>query len=401
MSDLKELSWEVQETVQPLPFEDLQRRGVRRRRRRRAFTGAGVVAAVTLAVLAAVLPLGNLTGTKDAPPAGQPRSIAVDQAAWDLIHGNGRLQGIRFATPSRWAAAWESSGSDQGFAVIVSRDGVRTTGPVRDTPFITVRAGDEILAMTGAPLYNDKLQQNDPGWAQAVLVGLTAQGKLEKPLRWAPPTSTFADDEILTPGPIQQLLVLNPAAGTLRELKMPPQAEYTMQPIRDDNGRWWVIGGKNSTGGGYIYWTADGGRTWDRTVLDPARARGRLGVSPDGKTIVAYLFSKAAAMKAPVGVKLSTDGGKHWKTVVSRIDMYLSEPIAFDDGTGMLLYQNNKQRELLFPGGGPSAIPPDHLTELDGADGFVYGMIVDDLKVNTQVSTSTDRGKTWKTFEPR
>ncbi|MDX6279045.1 MAG: hypothetical protein QOH03_116 [Kribbellaceae bacterium] len=400
MSELKELSWEVQESVQPLPFEDLRHRGIRRRRRRRALAGVGVAAAVTIAVLAAQLPVGNLLGADEPPTIGHPKYIGVDRATDAMLRQKANMTGIRFATPTRWAATWEGDSGKPSYAVTLGRDGVRTTGPLRDTPFLTVRAGDEVLAMTGAPLYNERLQQNDPGWAQAVLVGLTAKGKLEKPLRWAPPTSTFADDEILMPGPIQQLLVLNTAAGTLRELKMPPQTDYTMPPIRDSSGRWWVIGGKNSGGGTYIYGTGNGGRTWDRTVLDPARHRGRLGVSPNGKTLVAYPFSTAADGNAPVGVKLSTDGGKHWKTVVSRVDAYLSEPVAFDDGTGMLLYQNAKQRELLFPGGRASFAPPEQLGELNGADGFVYGLFVEDLKVTTQVLISTDRGKTWTTFEP-
>jgi hypothetical protein len=44
MSELKELSWSVPETVRPVPFEQLERRGVRRRRRRQVAAGAGVAA---------------------------------------------------------------------------------------------------------------------------------------------------------------------------------------------------------------------------------------------------------------------------------------------------------------------------------------------------------------------
>ncbi|TDO44026.1 hypothetical protein EV643_11749 [Kribbella sp. VKM Ac-2527] len=47
MSELKELSWSVQEKVEPVPFEQLERRGIRRRRRKQALAGVGVAAATT------------------------------------------------------------------------------------------------------------------------------------------------------------------------------------------------------------------------------------------------------------------------------------------------------------------------------------------------------------------
>jgi len=158
MSELKELSWEVQETVRPVPFEALERRGIRRRHRRQALTGAAVVAAVTIAVLAAVLPLGNVTGTEKPPTAGP-----VDHAAEKLIHDKkASAFDIAFATPTRWASSvWSSP----DYAAVLSRDGVRTTAPVRKNPYVVLRAGDEALALSMPP----SMKGSDPTWAQAVM----------------------------------------------------------------------------------------------------------------------------------------------------------------------------------------------------------------------------------------
>ena len=168
MSELKELSWDVQETVRPLPFEALERRGIRRRHRRQALTGAGVVAAVAIAVLAALLPLGNVTGTEKPPTAGNPASIPVDQAAEKLIHDkkSGGV-GIAFATPTRWASVWSSAqpGYTWNYAAVLSRDGVRTTAPVRKNQYVVLRAGDEALALS----MPTSMKGSDPTWAQSVL----------------------------------------------------------------------------------------------------------------------------------------------------------------------------------------------------------------------------------------
>ncbi|QNE20814.1 hypothetical protein F1D05_26500 [Kribbella qitaiheensis] len=64
MSELKDLAWSVQESVEPMPFEDLQRRGIRRRRRRQVLIGAGTAVATATAVLAVLLPLGGSVGAR-------------------------------------------------------------------------------------------------------------------------------------------------------------------------------------------------------------------------------------------------------------------------------------------------------------------------------------------------
>jgi hypothetical protein len=391
MSELKELSWEVQETVQPLPFEALERRGIRRRHRRQALTCAGVVAAVTIAVLAAVLPLGNMTGTEKPPTAGTQASIPVDQAAEKLVHDKkSGFAGIAFATPTRWASVWTSPqpGYTWNYAAVLSRDGVRTTAPVRKNQYFVLRVGDEVLALS----MPTSMKGSDPTWAQAVMVGLTDQGRVEKKLHWAPPTSEFADGDVLLAS--GTLRALNPETGTLREVKI-PGIDNALTPQRDTTGRWWLVGAKNS-GVGNIYWTDDRGKTWDHSVISPGRMGGRLGVSPDGRTIVAIPGSKPRTTDDLVPLRLSTDRGEHWTTVATPDSTFLSSPVAFDNGTGLALYQG-KERELLRPGAGAAFTPPADLGEMVGVGEFVYGMQYN----GNQAITSTDHGKTWKYFEPR
>ncbi|WP_329001294.1 hypothetical protein OHA18_00100 [Kribbella sp. NBC_00709] len=391
MSELKELSWEVQETVQPLPFEALERRGIRRRHRRQALTGAGLVAAVTIAVLAAVLPLGNVTGTEK-PPAATQASIPVDQAAEKLVHDKkSGAAGITFATPTRWGSVWMSAqpGYTWNYAAVLSRDGVRTTAPVRKNQYTVLRVGDEVLALA----LPTSMKGSDPTWAQSVMVGLTAQGRIEKKLHWAPPTSEFANGDVLLA--FGTLRALNPETGTLREVKI-PGVDNALQPQRDTTGRWWVVGAKNS-GVGNIYWTDDLGKTWGHSVISPGEVRGELGVSPDGKTMVLIPGGKPGMMDDVVPVRLSTDRGEHWTTVANRNSTYLSSPVAFDNGTGLALYHKGKDRELLRPGAGAKFTPPTDLNEMTSIGDLVYAMQYN----GNRAMTSTDHGKTWKYFDPR
>ncbi|TDX08774.1 sialidase family protein [Kribbella sp. VKM Ac-2566] len=391
MSELKELSWEVQESVQPLPFEALERRGVRRRHRRQALTGAGVVAAVTIGVLASVLPLGNVTGTEKPPAAGTPASIPVDQAAEKLIGDKkSGMAGVAFATPTRWASAWTSPhpGNTWNYAAVLSRDGVRTTAPVRKNQYVVLQTGHEALALS----MPTSMKGSDPTWAQSVMVRLTDQGRVEKRLRWAAPTSEFADGDVLLA--YGTLRALNLETGTLREVKV-PGIDNAYEPQRDSTGRWWLVGARNS-GVSNIYWTDDRGKTWGHSVISPGRRGGQLGVSPDGRTIVAIPGGKPGTPGDLVPLRLSTDRGEHWTTVATRDAPYLSSPVAFDNGTGLALYQG-KQRELLRPGAGTPLTPPADLGQLNAVGEFVYG-----LQYNgDHAITSTDHGKTWKYFDPR
>ncbi|MFD3400156.1 hypothetical protein ACFWUU_05765 [Kribbella sp. NPDC058693] len=392
MSELKELSWEVQESVHPLPFETLERRGVRRRHRRQALTGAGVAVAVTIAVLAAVLPLGKVTGTEKPPAAGV--SMPVDQAAEKLVHDKkSGFAGIAFATPTRWAAVWmlAQPGYTWNYAAVLSRDGVRTTAPVSKTGYAVVADGDDVLALSTPT----SMKGSDPTWAQALMVGLTDKGRIEKKLHWAPPITEFGDGDVLMgDGPLR---ALNPETGVLREVKV-PGVDNSYTPQRDTTGRWWLVGARNS-GVGNIYWTDDHGRTWDHSVISPGRMHGRLGVSPDGNTLVVIPGNKPEMARPDdeVPLRLSTDRGDHWATVATRNSTYLSSPVAFDNGTGLALYQGGKDRELLRPGAGTPFTPPTDLGQVIGVGDFVYGMQYN----GNHVITSTNHGKTWKYIDPR
>jgi hypothetical protein len=121
-----------------------------------------------------------------------------------------------------------------------------------------------------------------------------------------------------------------------------------------------------------------------------------MGVSPDGRTIVAIPGSKPGTIDDVVPLRLSTDRGDHWTTVAGRNSTYLSSPVAFDNGTGIALYQG-KKRELLRPGTGAAFTPPADLGQLAAVGEFVYGTQYN----GNQAITSADHGKTWKYFEPR
>jgi hypothetical protein len=271
---------------------------------------------------------------------------------------------------------------------VLSRDGVRTTAPVRKNQYVVVRAGDEALALS----MPTSMKGSDPTWAQSVMVRLTDHGRVETKLHWAPPTSEFADGDVLLA--YGTLRALNLETGTLREVKI-PGIDNASQPQRDTTGRWWLAGAKNS-GVGYILWTDDQGKTWDRSVISPGQTGGRLGVSPDGNTIVLIPGGNPRITDDLVPLRLSTDRGDHWTTVATRNSPYLQSPVAFDNGTGLALYQG-KKRELLRPGAGAPFTPPADLGELVGVGEFVYGMQYN----GDQAITSTDHGKTWKYFQPR
>jgi hypothetical protein len=259
---------------------------------------------------------------------------------------------------------------------------------VRKNPYDVLRVGDELLALA----MPTSMKGSDPTWAQAVMVGLTDQGRVEKKVHWAPPTGEFGQGDVLLA--YGTLRALNPETGTLREVKI-PGIDNAYDPQRDTTGRWWLVGAKNS-GVGNIYWTDDHGKTWGHSVISPGRVRGSLGVSPDGRTLVMIPGTKPGPTDELLPLRLSTDRGEHWTTVASRNSPYLQSPVAFDNGTGLALYQG-KKRELLRPGAGTPLTPPTDLGGLTAVGDFVYG-----LQYNgNQAITSADHGKTWKYFLPR
>jgi len=392
MSELKELSWEVQESVQPLPFEELERRGLRRRRRRRTLTGVGVVAAVTIAVAAALLPLGNVTGTEKPPVAGITKPIAVDQAAENLVAGQARLQGVIFASPTSWVATWDgSTGEKQSYAAVLSRNGVRTTTPVRDMWFSALKIGDDPVAVSGPKGDGD---QKDPTWANALMVRLTAEGKVEKKLRWAAPTTTFAENETLIFEATHEHIpwILNPDEGTLRRLEIKGTGNFS-PTVQDGTGRWWLTGDQGKAS--YVLWTDDRGRNWNKALVDPSDSAGAIGVSANGSTVVTFTLGVGGNGNS-VRLKLSTDHGKTWTTSAPRERTWSRPPVPLNDGTVLLL---EKGKLVRLTGEQVGTGPQDG--ELRGDDALLYTIVARGNDVSTAVALSTDLGKTWKTLEPR
>ncbi|MEV6413349.1 sialidase family protein [Kribbella sp. NPDC051718] len=399
MSELKELSWEVQQATEPLPFEALERRGVRRRRRRQALAGAGVVVAVTIAVLAAVLPLGDLTGTEKPPAATTPRPVVVDRAAEDLLRGADALRGeVTFATATRWAATWSSSYAGRPtYTAVLSRDGVRATAPVQERPYSVLRTGDETIALRGPS--GDPFSKDDPSWPRTLMVRLTGQGEIKEPLHWAAPTTTFGANEILTVDATRknEPLILNPDEKTLRVLEI-PDATLVTSPVRDSTGRWWLVGVSGAAG--YVLWTDDGGGTWSRALVDAHNQAAGVWVSPDGNTVVTQSVKDA---NGPTPLRQSTDRGRTW-TTIGTADRYLVRgPVVFDDGRVLLLepLSGKTSAKLFLPNGEVVGQAPRNLDELIRGDGLLYGVVRPSPTDTNSVFTSTDDGKTWKSFEPR
>ena len=403
MSELKELSWSIQEKVEPVPFEQLERRGVRRRRRKQALAGVGVAAATTVAVLAVVLPLGNKVGSEQPPIAVLP-TPAPDKAAEAVVRSkDAQIRQAVVLSPTRWAAAWNGCpGGTCKNSAVLRRDGLRATAPPTDLEYAVLRNGDNVVA--GTVLAADSFSASDPSWAKAKLVGLTAQGRTVTPLQYARATQTFGADEILTTELSQsrELLVLNLRDATLRKLDAPDITGLNT-PIKDGTGRWWalVADGNRSD----IAWTDDG-KTWDSALLDPDHRPGTLAISPNGSTIVATSTEGAGSAEPISKLVMSTDRGATWKPVLSELTGREAAPVAFDDGTALMMGVNSSDTRGLYriSVGGAARQPgtPPKLWDFGGGVGFLWGSRIDNGPVAmTKAVTSTDDGRTWQAFEPR
>lgn len=412
MSELKDLSWAVQESVEPLPFEQLERRGVRRRRRRQALAGAGAAAAATLAVLAVLLPFEAKTGTEKPPVATVPTapvsllpSPTIDRAAQALANDKGAmLVATTTITPARWSATWMKCPTEQcNFAAVLSRDGQKAFAPVRKSGYVTLQAGDEAIAVAGPT--GTPFSAADRSWSDTLLVRWTADGLSKTKLHWAEPTNSFRSDEILT-DQFGELLVLNPANSSLRKLEWQAD-EYASSPVRDSTGRWWLVKGQSGDStDSYIAWTDDGGKTWDQTLLDPDNGASYVAVSQDGQTIVASSGGDGSTPEAIIKLKMSTDRGATWRPVTNLPWGRAGGPVAFDDHTAVLLGQQDSANPALslysIIGGAAKKLdsaPPNLLEGLTGDGRALYSTKVE--SPTTKVATSPDRGKTWTTFEPR
>jgi hypothetical protein len=415
MSELKDLSWSVQETVEPVPFEQLERRAVRRRRRRHVIVGIGAAAATAAAILAVLVPLDN-GGTGEPPiapiptqrvpsaPGVSPDQAAETKAAEQLVAAPAaQVNWIRMATPDNWAAAWVNCGQEPcHYAAVLKRGSARAVAPVRDQPYAVLQAGDEAIAV-GGPTGGFGLTPEDRSWAQAVMVRLTDRGRVETRLHYAKPTKTFSANEILTDQLTDDLVVLNLENATLRRLELPVGFAKSSSPVRDDTGRWWLVGSEGLQSD--IGWTGDGGATWTTEVLDLDRAGSRIAVSANGRTVLANSQNDAATLESIGRLRMSTDAGSQWQTVKNAPWARGGGPVAFNDGTALMIGTALDGSNALYAidsSGVATKVPglPGMLTDLSGDGKLLYGPVLQGM-TQKKVATSTDRGQSWQQFEPR
>jgi hypothetical protein len=416
MSELKDLAWSVQESVERLPFEQLERRGVRRRRRRQVLTGVGAAVTATVAVLAVLLPFGSNARSQEPPIAPAPTNPPATPDKTTIVKDpavrskTAEVRSVTMVTSGDWAAAWADCQSTTcRYGAAVSRSGTSLPTPSGSLPFATLRAGAEPIAV--AVPSGAALTPTDPSWPNTVLFRYDGRQQIRTVLHYAKPTETFGPDEVLSTqlGGNGELRVLNLQDSTLRKLK-PAGLQDARSPVRDSTGRWWVVTGQSYSGSrSDIAWTDDGGKTWEKAVLDPDNPAAAIAVSRNGRTIVANSWIDGATFEAIGLLRVSTDRGAHWTTVTNKPWARAGGPVAFDDGSAVML-------GLKLNDPSPSPSPslygimagrakllngvPDQMDGLAGDEQLLYGIQLESPTVQ-KVATSTDRGKTWRTFEPR
>jgi len=388
MSDLKDLAWSVQQQVEPPPFDQLQRRAVRRRHRKHLLVTATVAAATVAAVLSTLFPSEGRP-TPDKPPVATP---SVQTSAFTAE----ALNSAALVSLTRWSASWSDCRSRPcRYSAVISRDGKRTVAPTGSLPYTPLRVGNETI-LVAAPMGPD-VTSDDPSWSSSVLLRSTARGPVQSVLRYADATSTYQAGEIVTNQLFGgRLVVLNLDESTLRPLIVPDLTSVDTT-AEDGTGRRWVLGDTASSKS-VLAWTDDGA-TWHRQDLDAEHTAAALAVSPDGRTIAAGVSTGSVTST----LMLSTDRGAHWTTMPAPVQA--SSPIAFDDGTAVLLGQplNDPTPSLYGASGGRITFLnglPDRLQELTRDGGLVYGVQIE-YPGATHVVYSTDHGHTWTRFTPR
>ncbi|WP_405055874.1 glycoside hydrolase [Kribbella sp. NBC_01505] len=408
MSDLKDLAFTVQQSVDVPPFESLTRRATHRRNRRRVS-----VAATVSAVVAAVLIVGTLSGgsSRTLPIAPQPTVSMSDRDGEVLVNNpNSNVESFAATDSTHWAAAWvRCPNNDCASAAVLSSNGRKAYTPVRSGSWATLVADKEPIAVYGpnvpAPVGDD----DPPG--DGLLVRLTDQGPVRTALRYLPPTRTWEEGELVTdkvmPG---VLVVLNLKKSTLRRLDLPGSADgstASRSPIQDSTGRWWFLGGR---GPDRMLWTDDRGKSWHHEVLDPNHAGTWLAVSGNGRTVVATSTSAMTGdnwLQRLEMLKVSTDAGASWRTVSGLPYAIDGNAAALDDGTVLLPGQQlDEHRTSLYTisGGQVRAKDsgPQFLDGFAGGPGLLYGVVAaQPAGAMDQVALSTDRGKSWDYLEPR
>ncbi|HWD78645.1 MAG TPA: hypothetical protein VG497_07185 [Kribbella sp.] len=355
------------------------------------FLVVGVVAALTSIVLA-VLHLSTPEAAADKPPVIEPSAVGAPGTTV-ITSKRAQVLSITMVNRNRWAAGWSdcTSGPTCKYAAVIDRDGSRETAPEWPVPYVTLRSGSE--AITVAPPPEGTLE----GGA-TMMYRLTYDGPLLTKLRYRLPTTTFGKDEVLSdqivPG---RIVVVNPEESTVRML----QGRGTRSPECDATGRCWMLSGIGRTD---IVWTDDGGQTWGARSLDTRNQLGRLAVSADGKTLVTTQVTVIDTGQAVAKIEISTDRGANWKTVQHPPPTLSAAPLAFDDGTALMLGGPAGARPRLYRiQDGEAKLQagyPGDLGELQGDEHLMYGFEIPRRRT-TEVVLSTDQGNTWSKFAPR
>ncbi len=334
MSELKDLTWAVQDSVRAPAFLTLTYRA-RRRRKRRAAVAVLAAAAVMLGV---VLPISRIENLPVAAQTTYPSGNGVtfsggsDAPGEQLVSNpEAGIDSLAVIDRNRWMSVWAVCLPSCKYSAVVKWDGVKVALPVRSRPYEILRRGDELILVGGPALGTE----DDRSWADSFLVRCTEAGPVRTPLRYARPSQTFAPkDEVLsrglTPGTVD---VVNVEKSTLRRLR-PDGIRFPASPLRDDSGRWWMV---DDIGGSRILWTDDG-KTWARTELDSSMAAGFLAVSRNGRTIMAGSRQATPSGPGRLGLlKMSTDAGASWRTIALPKTLFTEGSAAFSDGSALLL----------------------------------------------------------------
>jgi hypothetical protein len=378
-------------------YDDYFRRGVewvsrhRGQSRRRPLIIIGVGAAVISVVLASVLWITDRTAPVQASTALEPANAVKDGSA--VVKSKAaQVRSIVMVTPNRWAAGWAAcdNGGACRYSAVLDREGQKSVAPEWPVPYATLRAGGEAIAV--APPREGTLL-GDP----TLLFRLTYDGPVTTKLRPDPPTRTFQAGEILTdrivPG---RIVVVNLEQLTVRML----QTSGTRSPVCDITGRCWVLTGVGRT---EILWTDDGGQSWGSAPLDQRNQRGRLAVSPNGQTLLKTAVT-IGNVETVASMRISTDRGVHWTTVLNPPSRLQAAPIAFDDGSAVMLgvRRGGSSPQLYRITNGaaePEKGSPGLLTELGATSDLLYSP--ETGRRGSSVALSTDQGKSWKAFHPR
>ncbi|MBP2355205.1 hypothetical protein JOF29_006315 [Kribbella aluminosa] len=351
----------------------------------------GVLAAVT-SIVVAVLHLSTPEAVADKPPAVSP-AVAGPPGTAVVTSARAQVLSMTMATRNRWAAGWSDCTTGPGckYAAVIDRDGVRATAPSWPVPYVTLQTGTEAIAV--APPLEGTLDGS-----ASMMFRLTYDGPQLTKLRYRVPTTTFSQGEVLSdqivPG---RIAVVNPQDSTVRIL----QGRGTRSPICDGTGRCWMLSGIGRTD---IVWTDDGGKTWGAQSLDTRNQLGGLAVSPDGQTLVSTTVVVTGSGQQVAKMAISTDRGNHWTPVQNPPASLSTSPVAFDDGTAMMIGGASGDRPRVYRiSEGAAKLNggyPGDLADLSGDQHLLYGPEVPKRRT-TGVVLSTDNGATWTKFAPR